>query len=243
MKSRRNLRSFTLVEMLIVIAIICVMAGMILKVMTYAKRQQEKAACVAMIERVAHALNEYRAEYGQYPPVVTSACPHLLNCHRKDCRTCYSFGRPSGETPPPLWENYFKTTPGDSGDMFKFGLVSYLIPRVTNSPSSPFYNTTAYRENMDSPRDVALKRKWASFLENLIDGRDNWGGAGVDTTNHFVAGLQYSVPVYSLTDPWGRSLRYRSDPPYLTYDLWSAGPDGYDGDGSAGAYSQERQMG
>ncbi|MDD4870364.1 MAG: type II secretion system protein GspG [Kiritimatiellae bacterium] len=225
MKKKENACSFTLIEMLIVIAIICVMAGMILKLMSLAKRQQEKAACVALLERVSHALNEYRAEYGEYPPVETGACIRWSwGCHPEDCRTCYTFGDAGSESGPA--GDYFRTTPGDAGRMYKYGLTSYLVTRVTNNQ---YETTLAYRNNIDQPRDVALKQKWAPFLEGLIDGRDNWAGHGIEVTNNYVGTLQYNIYVFTITDPWGNVIRYRSDPPYTTYDLWSAGPDGKDG--------------
>lgn len=37
---------------------------------------------------------------------------------------------------------------------------------------------------------------------------------------------QYLNSVYTVRDPWGHGLYYECKPPYYSYKLWSAGPDG-----------------
>ncbi|OGV69104.1 MAG: hypothetical protein A2283_04350 [Lentisphaerae bacterium RIFOXYA12_FULL_48_11] len=234
--SKKRISAFTLLEMLIVIVIIAVLAGMVLKLMSIAKHFQSRAACMSVIERVSYALNEYRAEYGQYPPVPAGVCPNLEGaCHYKDCRTCYTTapGVGGSAAADPAAATYLASYGGKG--VFCYGLVSYLIPRVT---SAMYAGVPSYAAGVDQPRDDITKRRWMSFLTNIVDGceNNNWHGRAVTNSslsaNIGSSSFNYYVPVYTIKDPWGHTFRYRSSAPYSSYELWSAGPDGRDGDRS-----------
>lgn len=62
-------RGFTLIEMLTVILIIGILAGITLKLMVYVNQKTGKAATTDQLERLKHALAEYYSVYGCYPPV------------------------------------------------------------------------------------------------------------------------------------------------------------------------------
>jgi general secretion pathway protein G len=66
MKARRG---FTMVEMLTVIVIIGMLAGITMKLMVYVNQKTAKARTNGDIERIKHALTEYHSVYGIYPPV------------------------------------------------------------------------------------------------------------------------------------------------------------------------------
>jgi len=228
--------AFTLIELLVVIVIVCILAGIVLKLMTLAQTYQRKAATIAIIERVSFALSEYRAEYGQYPPVPSRVCRGFFGCHPADCRTCYSTapGDGNSEGTTDTAEQYFKASPNTANTLYTFGLISYLMPR----PSAHYFtNNLSYIQNQETERDQQVKYKWLPFLSGIVYGydanRSNYYGR-VYTNLSISAGaakFNYSLPVYSIADAWDRTLRYRSEPPYSTYDLWSAGPDGADGEG------------
>jgi prepilin-type N-terminal cleavage/methylation domain-containing protein len=65
MKARRG---FTMVEMLTVIVIIGMLAGITMKLMVYVNEKTAKARAASEIERIKHALIEYYSVYGIYPP-------------------------------------------------------------------------------------------------------------------------------------------------------------------------------
>lgn len=58
---------FTLIEILVVVAIIMVLVGSIMAVMPRVMRKGKEAKTRAILERVAAGLNEYKSHYGYYP--------------------------------------------------------------------------------------------------------------------------------------------------------------------------------
>lgn len=69
--SRRDKRAFTLVEMLVVIAIIALVAAMVLGVSSYARAKAYKAKTLAGIEKLRNGLEEFRLNAGAYPSFYT----------------------------------------------------------------------------------------------------------------------------------------------------------------------------
>jgi len=160
--------------------------------------------------------------------------------------------------------------------MFKFGLMSFLLPRVEmmvsrddnssgqqirwaeqNSLAVPysFFETAQWAQaNMPAPRvgsndqekQAILKKQLAvendacaKWLPNF-EGRVSLGSVdlllGVNIRRKH-AGDMYAcydgssggVVLMKITmiDGWGNELYYYSEPPYQSYRLWSAGPDGF----------------
>jgi len=58
---------YTLVELMTVIAIIAVLAGLILGVAGYVTRKADESRATADMEKIKNALEEYRVAYGSYP--------------------------------------------------------------------------------------------------------------------------------------------------------------------------------
>jgi type II secretion system protein G len=64
----RNPKSaFTLVELMTVIAIIAILAGLILGVSGYATGKADRSRAIAEMEKIKGGLEEYRLQYGEYP--------------------------------------------------------------------------------------------------------------------------------------------------------------------------------
>ena len=57
---------FTLVEILVVVAIIGILAGIVLKISGYAAGKSDRAKALSDLERIKTALEEYRINKGQY---------------------------------------------------------------------------------------------------------------------------------------------------------------------------------
>jgi len=62
------LRAFTLIELLVVISIMGVLAGFTIPVLAKIKEAQYKKVARAELERLQTALENYKAQYGTYPP-------------------------------------------------------------------------------------------------------------------------------------------------------------------------------
>ena len=171
---------------------------------------------------------------------------------------------------------------GSGPKVFKFGLVSFLLPRLEaayfseifggngnvlytfdpalfgtaqwranniGTPSGDFrnYSKNKIHELLEPQRqkENEIASKWLPHLEGSIKGKDDkrtllgikvYTGRGkIKESGGYqlrVAagkGLNNSLVVtdsVSLTDSWDRELFYHSLPPYQSYLLWSAGPDG-----------------
>jgi prepilin-type N-terminal cleavage/methylation domain-containing protein len=212
-------RGFTLIEMLAVIAIIAILAGMIFKLFGYATRQSLKAQTISKLEKVAHALNEYRAEYGTYPPVgATNASGSQA--------VAYEYEN-SGFQAPWLKNNYFPKPgawdPKEPPLLFNMGLLAYLFPRGPKALVQDWGlipHTNNYQWVGDTARDLDAKARWASFLDGVVH---------MDTVKHLCMGYEYWNDIATVWDGWDHDIYYECRAPYMKYRLWSAGPDGGSG--------------
>lgn len=64
----RSSRAFTLIELLIVIAIIAVLAGLIFSAMPGIKAKQATSVAQSELTQITTAIEAYKARYGSYPP-------------------------------------------------------------------------------------------------------------------------------------------------------------------------------
>jgi general secretion pathway protein G len=64
---------FTLVELLVVIGILALLAGLLFPAVTAAQRRSREKAAKAMIERLTLALEQYASDFGDYPPTSLAA--------------------------------------------------------------------------------------------------------------------------------------------------------------------------
>jgi len=208
MKARE--RGFTLIELLLVVLIIGVLSGLTFKLFGWATKKALQAKTVGKLEQLAMALEEFRAEYGMYPP--TSG-------------TEYNIG-PVGTT-----HDFLKVYLGNpdswgsnSVSIYQYGLLSYLWPR-SDASGQPIYTESEHDWRPDTERDVAAKQKWAKYLEGLKS-NDN------QEDYYNVGGSQSICATNTRTcikDAWGQKVQYSSSPPYQTYELWSVGADGAGG--------------
>jgi type II secretion system protein G len=65
-------RGFTLIEMMIVVAIISILVGILVPNFMRARAQAQTAACEANLKEIATALEEYQTDHEAYPDVTSA---------------------------------------------------------------------------------------------------------------------------------------------------------------------------
>jgi type II secretory pathway pseudopilin PulG len=214
MKSRA---SFTLLEILVVVIIIIVLSGLVFKMIQIVQLSSQKANTISKIEKVSHALEEFRAEYGQYPPVIKNICQEHTAC-------CFCYVHENTNLMAAVLANDIiprNTNHAEFGKLFQFGVMAYLIERNNNTPGISPSHLHIDTWIGDTSRDEAAKRRWAHFLDGI-----QYSDTGKSNT---IEGLTFTNTYVTVRDAWDAPLRYASEPPYLKYDLWSKGKDGADG--------------
>jgi prepilin-type N-terminal cleavage/methylation domain-containing protein len=103
--------AFTLIEILVVVVIIAILAGIILRTTVYVNNKLGRARATEQLHQIKNALVEYHSSYGIFPPVNKTILP------------------PGHDTMN--WEFPFAGPPVSSPD-FNTGLVYYLCN--TNDP-------------------------------------------------------------------------------------------------------------
>jgi prepilin-type N-terminal cleavage/methylation domain-containing protein len=195
-------KGFTLIELLMVVVVILMLSALLFRVAALVGDKTMRAKAVADIQNLQNALNEYMAEYGTYPPTAGVA---------------YEF-EDIGKQPPVLRHHKFDEdkTLSDGGLGYQYGLVAHLYNRDRGTQELTY--------NSDTGRDKAAKERWAHYLREI-----KTAGGWVGHTNSDYNSTQfYSNSYLTILDPWNRDFRYQSQPPYLSYRLWSSGPDGTD---------------
>lgn len=138
---------------------------------------------------------------------------------------------------------------------FKFGLLSFLLPRLRvmaefddnfqimgeKGPDPAFFarkQWTQYNLASQGSYQTQLERestacaRWLPNLAGLIrDGEVIMGvglsdGGGVNYVTYMQGGNRVGLRSLSVRDAWDRPFFYQSLPPYQSYRIWSAGPDG-----------------
>src|SRR5436190_672523 len=66
-------QAFTLVEMLVVISVIIILAGILLPAINKAYKKAQRTATANDLQAIASALEAYKQDFGDYPRVVRSA--------------------------------------------------------------------------------------------------------------------------------------------------------------------------
>jgi prepilin-type N-terminal cleavage/methylation domain-containing protein len=304
---------FTLIELMVVIAIIGILIGTTFKLMGVAVDSKARAVTIARMERLQNALSGYYSAYGMYPnvPPYGSANPDdpdhtsessgaTIGSGTKESAQAAARVQPVGfEYPTPVWmddkipilfypQNVISVNTAigslsptddewDKYKGFKFGLMSFLLPRVeivghpnegNNAPTLEVFQRAQWvknnpassvpgnsnasqqllKENLAKQRVLENEAciRWLPCFENILRSfagsitlkdADNKNMAtvhlnGDEAGGHRLAarnmkgGPTVALAFITITDGWGREFFYHSAPPYQSFKVWSAGPDG-----------------
>ena len=234
MNIRNNSRTaFTLIEMLMVVIIIFMLSLLVFRLMKMVEKRSQVAETVYVLKQVQNALNEYKLEYGIYPPVnfveyeYESATNqtmffrtwlgqrndvndptgggNALLCFWSDMpgRTLGSLGWSASPYYPSLWNMGCR-----------YGLVAHLDFRDRGQP---------HWYDFDTERDKEAKAKWAPFMDN-----ENHKLVGFfcfsspyDVSTQVGTTCVYSNKIDTILDGFGQPIEYECNPPYSSYRLWS----------------------
>src|SRR5438477_8468651 len=78
-RTRATLRAFTIIELLVVISIIIILAGLILSTVGYVQKKGARSRAEAEIAAISAALENYKADNGIYPTDTTKSTTDNLN--------------------------------------------------------------------------------------------------------------------------------------------------------------------
>ena len=291
-KAVSSVAAFTLIEIMVVVALVGIMIAGVFKLISAAGRSNQRATTVQRIQKLENALSGFYAEYGTYPPVERhdSPDPRITTeddsnndatgfadrCKRAAASQPVSYEFPCKKRDDKWLELWFKTRGRDvvSANQavgaynknepawkdtkgIKLGLLSYLLPRLQvmaefnssygmdsqGGPDPAFfelsqwskYNNASpgnYREQLE--RETVACSRWLLNFEEMIAGGGKVLGVSLGDKRHGVSPVTYKmkngqrIGLMSTTilDGWDRPLYYQSLPPYQSYRVWSAGPDG-----------------
>jgi type IV pilus assembly protein PilA len=78
-KRRQNRRGFTLIELMIVIAIIAILAAVLIPNFVRARSMAQLAGCKSNLKNIATALEAYSVDHnGHYPSALTQITPNYI---------------------------------------------------------------------------------------------------------------------------------------------------------------------
>ncbi len=289
--------AFTLIEMMVVVAIIGVLIAGVFRLMGAAGESNKKALTIARMQKLQNALSGFYAEFGTYPPVTQHGSPDpfvaqnadsgqeekassLLAQNANRAAACQPIGfeypnvkslddfintryqgegimsvnQQLGQTAATLPKSEWKDV-----KIFRFGVLSYLLPRVElmggedmvrgsgDTPDLNFFKSLQWSKNNSGSlaaqrtrENRAVSRWLPNFEKSLFGGypllgidtaEPDQGGPHFTGANEYPAGAKggnkYVLIGISIRDGWGRDLYYYSAPPYQSYRVWSAGPNGF----------------
>jgi type II secretory pathway pseudopilin PulG len=135
--------AFTLIEMLTVIGIIVILAGILVPALLKAGGQTKRAACLALIRGLGQACTLYESECGFYPP-------DSLKENRSDPATAATGGYASVDTPSEaLWfflvrKFVYKSTETNFNERHASATHTFNTPSVYATKNfGPFFNASS----------------------------------------------------------------------------------------------------
>ena len=202
---RGRKQSFTLIEMLAVIAIIGVLIGIVFRLSTMVATKTARANTAARLERLKMCLEEYYRVFGEYPP----------GGYGMGFESEYVVNYPD----PAEWGNIWRQAREDDPHFNEYGSTGlvYYLWLIEDG-----YLGSDNKHFLDPPFE--RWREYAGEHGQYIGLHTWWAGHDAEVSGWY--NTEYSNMTYSLKDTWERQFVYECDPPYQSYRLYSLGPDG-----------------
>lgn len=228
-----NKTGFTLIEMMIVVTIIAVLAMMVFKIAN--PDANNEAVTKQRLELMSGAIESFRAAFGTYPPVPLYQGSQPFHYEYYHLTEDERFMKGSTALAILNDDSLGNGTRSTEGRVFTFGLMSFLAPRVgtagfTAGPGDPddmlleteqWTTFNKHTQVADTPSALRAIETWWPDISGIV-----YGGARKGREYRDIA---YTNKGLTVLDGWRRELVYESAPPYLSYRLWSRGPDGQRG--------------
>ena len=157
-----RLKSFTLIELLAVVMVILILAGIVISLASLAQKHVQSQVTRAQIVVIAAALDSYKADWGYYPPTAPVRCSAMLIGEATNNAVLYRallgqgkkylVGFPSDQ----IRTNYATGTNNSSGVMNIFDVFGTPF-NYYNSPGTPFQQGVV----TDATTGVALA--WSGY--------------------------------------------------------------------------------
>jgi prepilin-type N-terminal cleavage/methylation domain-containing protein len=197
---RRAKTAFTLIELLIVIAVIVVLAGLILSTFGYVQKKGARARAETEIAAMSAACESYKADNGIYPRDTTNNTTDTLNAR---------FDSDPSVTPfPNVYQNASRFLYGElSGDRN----FNNVIDAAEQANRAYF---TFKPQMLDGPKDTNGNLTAVSYI------RDPFGNSyGYSTANQADPTKGYN-PTFDLWSSAGIAPSPTPTPPATQQDLW-----------------------
>ena len=171
-KTQQRTNGFTIIEILVVLVIIIILAGMVFKMMGHAGTKNEQAYTRSVLEKVSHALEEFRATYGKYPPV-----PYYPGVDpEQPSEYEYPVSSMMTDSLAQQLKNDKKLV-WSASRVFTFGLISFLFPRYTGAAEgSPEVFVGGPSKNTYDPTETI--NQWSDY--NIRDASYHPWDLGLD---------------------------------------------------------------
>jgi len=233
---RRPRQGFTLIEMLIVLLIVAVLSGMVFALIGLVGSSTDKATTRKRVEMLANAVEEFRAEYGKYPPVPQyreggtlkqpiyyewPVCSEGITLGRSDDGIFY--GITDGDANRIMRSTSaadYATAADANGRLFTFGLASFLMTRFEGRDY--VYDRSGYTNGfaIASPKVLTDKtqknRQWYDHNSSAQDGERDRRAAS--RFKYYVDQSGTHGPDWKQRS-YGSDLKYRNR--YITFwDAW-----------------------